>query len=296
MVGEAQRDDAGSARPRAASAQPAEASPEGADARLPAYAAADGGPAPWDAARDAPREAPLQAPAVAYRIDTLQLVAPRISETPLMDMTETFNIHLRSALGEDVEPADGWLDLSLVLAFDDLSAETEGGQLDLVPANCTHPAESTACGPTPGRLIAPSSYTEQSSGSCMDIVLDPAPSNPADEVNVPSAPCFSTAPATVTLSFAAMSLELDHAVLAARYGDQSPPERLLEGVLVGFLPKSRSDAIMVDRRLRGSAFVPSPPQPFSTLIAEDALATGPEGEPGYYMYFNFEAGRVAYTP
>src|SRR5699024_4521758 len=109
----------------------------------------------------------------------------------------------------------------------------------------------------------------------------------------PSGPCFKSAPTDVALAFGDIELELIEASVAATYKvDANTSEELLvDGLLVGFLPKSVADSTEIDVPVLGKKKISD------FLKGGGGCGSGNDkdnfnGEEGWWMYLNFEAREV----
>lgn len=214
----------------------------------------------------------------AYRVVQLFLQDPRVFNASGIDLTPEVNLALRSAISGDSFPADGDIDLSIVLRFDPLDPSQAESALAIDSARCTMPPASTVC-----RSSAPVSLraANQSSGACLGPLEGTIP--PARVVNTPMAPCFvSVEVSDLLLDLMGTTLRLRDARYGAQYvGD--PAVRLAVGLIRAFLPEADAESLRIMDR------------PLSSLLRASDRDVH-EGEPGWWFYLGFTAEPVTYVP
>ncbi|MDH5673004.1 MAG: hypothetical protein OEZ06_12690 [Myxococcales bacterium] len=228
-------------------------------------------------------------PPTSFRVTSLELVDPHIFVLAVDVTAQANDTMLTPALVNDVDPADGFVDLSFVSVFRPLDPARPELAVDLVFADCSAPVGSTRCGPKASQAPAATVLHNQDSGSCLTPMAatlggyDPPPNDPVG-------PCYVSDPESLTFSFAGISMQLEETRVAATYSGGAQPTSLINGVVQGFLTKERADAIEIpeDRPLVGGFILGK------TFLDKD-LDTGPGGVSGYWVYMNFEAGRVSYS-
>jgi cysteine-rich repeat protein len=156
----------------------------------------------------------VEAVATAFRVDTMTLADPHPFAAGLLDVSGTVNGLLTDAITKDgSDPADGLLDLSIVPVFRPIDQGAAAATpLDIVFAECGAPVESTQCTrPATGTVVA---TTATNSASCLAPLADTTGGyDPA--VVTPSAPCFSSAPASFDVTLGGIVLPLQDARIAA---------------------------------------------------------------------------------
>jgi hypothetical protein len=265
--------------------------PPDAPVSLDARGTHDAAPAGADAAPVAP---------TAYRLDAVTLQDPHVFLDLLgacVDVTDQVNTAISDKLTKDADH-DGNLDYSLVLLFAPLD-QTPGDMPTgtFVTASCTAPAAGTTCNGA-GASRASATVTNLGSGTCLAPAAGTTTHSYTPPVNAPAAPCFSSASTSYSFTAGGANITLEDAELAAAYGG-NPATSLTHGLMRGFLRQADADLIMVDLSAIGDGLVPLG-QLFagglgSCVGDHSDRDTGPNGEPGWYLYFNFTAVKVAYT-
>ncbi len=230
----------------------------------------------------------LEAVPTSYRVSTMTLADPH-PMTFGLDVHGTVDMLLTESLTMDkTMPADGKLDLSIVPVFRPL-AQGDGATtpLDIVFADCTVPVESTQCTrPATGTVVT--TTATNAAGTCLEPMAgttggyDPA-------VITPSAPCFSSAPASFEVTLGSVVLPLKEARIAATYVG-NPATSLTDGLIAGFVTKTDADAIILPADLLVVGGMP-----LSALLKPEDMDTGPGGAQGWWFYINFTAEPVAYA-
>ena len=268
---------------------------------------------PGSTVTDTPTPTPTPTPGGVpdvFRIDSISLRDPHLFALvgTCMDATNppgvlglfSANGQLGTLLNNDGN-SDGFLDLNLLVLFRPLSQPPLAGSIfDIATGVCTPPVGGETCSPDANPPES-SSYANQDIGVCLTpIAGTTGPDNTGSyspATSTPGAPCFDTAPVTLTFPFGFFTVPLQNVRAAATYVN-APANQLADGLLIGFLRESDADSILLP---------PSVPlfgnQPISTLLPgssnncapHTAKDTGPLGEPGWYFYLNFTAHRVAWT-
>ncbi len=115
-------------------------------------------------------------PPVAFRLTDFDLRDPHLfvsaivcfdfTDTPLPgDLGPSFNDGLEAQLTGDAD-LDGFLDSSLLLLFRPLDTGPGSFRVDLRPALCSAPPESTVCSPDPAAPPTILSYSSLGAGTC----------------------------------------------------------------------------------------------------------------------------------
>jgi len=257
--------------------------------------------------------------AVAFRLSDLDLRDPHIFVNfgffgGCRDFTDTghlgqppVNQMLQDAIQLDGDN-DGLLDLSFVLVHRPLN-QTNGatGGLDVVESDCTAPMSSTACTPTTGGSTQSTTYTSATTGTCLaPIAGTTGTRNNQGQINStynppvtsPSAPCYSTQAFNLTVEVGGIQIPLEDVRIGATYVG-NPATSQTNGLLMGFISEEDADNVILPSSL--------------PLIGGDPLSkllrggtgncatgsdkdTGPNGEVGWWFYFNFPANQVPWTP
>lgn len=248
------------------------------------------------------------APAEVFRLQDLDLRDPHVylDLTPFgcFDFTDqelpfglgpSLNARLQSTLESDVDPADGRLDASYLLAFRPFAEDAAGERLDLQSGDCAAPESTTSCVAEPGSVPQTVVYDGVDVGLC----LAPLPGTTGSyspAIVAPAAPGFVSAPRALPFGFGGVALPLRGARIGARFVDTSI-DHLGDGLMAGFLAESDADQILLpaDLPVVGG-------EPFSILLPggsgncaahddRDQL----DGVSGWWFYFAFPARRVPFT-
>ena len=190
------------------------------------------------------------------------------------------------------EDNDGLLDLSLIIIFRPLDQAAAGGNCDVGSAECTAPIGSTQCDVDPLNPVTPTTYTNQSAGTC----LSPYPGTTygySPSITNPTAPCFATGQVNMTLNLAGVPVTLQDTDVGATYVG-NPAATLANGLVRGFV--SEADAANIDIDLGSLGWV---------TLAE--LLPGGQGccaghddrdthnsVSGWWFYLNFAAVEVTW--
>jgi hypothetical protein len=224
-------------------------------------------------------------PPTSYRADFVELRDPHLfALNGALDVTGTVNTELDTGVTEDGdEPPDGYLDLSLVLVFRPVDLAAASTPVDAVlGADCTAPITTTTCATGDADIVE--STATNGDSACLTAMAgtlggyNPAPTEPAG-------PCFVTDMETVTINAGTVALTLEDARLSADYGATGAPDRLENGLLVGFMTEANADATIIpeDTPIVGG-------EPLSTLLKDEDNDGG-----GWWFYINFSGNVVEYT-
>ena len=228
-------------------------------------------------------------PPTSYRADEVVLMDPHLFAFGGVDVTGTVNNQLDTGVSEDGDdPPDNLLDLSILLVFRPIDLAAASTRADaVIGADCTVPITTTTC--TTGDANIVESNATNGDSACLTAIAgtlggyDPAPTEPAG-------PCFVTDMETVTIDAGGVALQLDSAQLAADYGATGAPDRLENGLLIGFMTQATADATIIpeDTPIVGG-------DPLSSLLKDEDKDPGPGGADGWWFYINFTAAVVEYT-
>lgn len=229
-------------------------------------------------------------PPTAYRADTIEVRDPHMFALDgAVDVTTTVNGQIATGVTEDGDdPPDGQLDLSLMVVFRPLDMAAASGSADaVVNAACTAPITTVMCSlDADSRVIATTATNADTGCYTLDNTLlggyDPAPT-------IPAGPCFSTDPEQVTLTVAGVDLTLEDTIVTADYGATGAPDRLENGLMVGFMTQATADATILpdDLPVVGG-------MQLSALLKVEDQDQGPGGT-GWYFFINFTAATVPFT-
>jgi hypothetical protein len=198
---------------------------------------------------------------------------------------------------------DGNLDLNLLALFRPLSQPpAAGAALEIAVGLCTTPLGSEVCSPDMGAPQG-TTYTNQAAGTCLAPLagttgLNNLPATPyAPAITTSTAPCFSTAPATVAFPLGLFTIPLQEVRASAQYvGD--PAAQLIDGLLFGFLSETDANNTLLPATLPlvgGQPITVLLPGGTGACPTHTAKDIGPGGQQGWYFYLNFTAHRVTWT-
>lgn len=229
----------------------------------------------------------LEVVPTAFLITEMTLADPHTFAVGFVDVTGTVNDLIRDSITMDATmPPDGLLDFSVVPVFRPLDQQSSAVvALDIVFADCTAPINGTSCTrPTETGDVVSTSSTN-------DVCLTPiagTTGNYSPAIVLPSAPCFSSDPATFEVALGDILLELENARLSATYSGD-PATSLVNGLIAGFVTEEQADATILpeDIVLVGG-------DPLSALLKDEDKDTN-GGESGWWFYLNFTAQPVTYS-
>jgi hypothetical protein len=270
------------------------------DARPPA----DSPPPPIDAVPpvDSPPGTPDAAAVVStgFLIDSLTLLDPHIYYNLglCIDVTSTADSMVNNAITQD-QNNDGYRDLSILITMSPLNqGATATTAASVMYAQCTCPGgmvqcpTDTSCGP--GQPRVDGTVTNQPSGTCLGALpgttTAPTLSNGYTGIPDTTGPCFLSSVVSLTVNFGGAPITLEDAQAAGVYvGD--PANGISNGLIRGFLPQSSADNIML-MGMPLSSFLPGG---MGCCADHSDLDTGPNNEPGWYMYLQYTAHQVPYS-
>jgi hypothetical protein len=230
-------------------------------------------------------------PPTAYRADFVELRDPHLFALGgTVDVTTTVNNSISTNLTEDGDdPPDGKLDLSLVVVMRpvDLVAATTSADA-VVAANCTVPFQTTSCTIDADSTVVPTTATNGDSACLTPEAGTTGGYDPA--VGTTAGPCFVTDKEVITLTASGVALALQDSQISADYGATGAPDRLENGLLIGFMTEETAMNTMIpaDTPIVGGEML-------STLLLDSDKDTGPGGASGWYFFFNFTAGVVPFS-
>jgi cysteine-rich repeat protein len=280
-------------------------------------------------------------PPTAFRDAQLELVSPRIVlNVPLggcQDITnscaragflgcqaDSINTQLATGVTLDTSsPLDGLLDLSVVNIFRPLGPASATSPFDIViGAACTAPMATTSCSLGTGTSVSTIANNMVGGSTCFAPVAADvntragAPAAYAPTANTVSGPCFVTNETVITIALAGINIPLERARVSATYSG-SPPNQLVSGVIVGFLPERAAADILLPATLPSLIankplynFLQAGGRPVNNTAgvsvtsacnigggtAEDDAdnVTGPAAR-GFWFFLNFRANVVPWT-
>lgn len=243
---------------------------------------------------------------------TLPLLGCRdITDTVPLNLAPSFNDFLQEAIETD-QNGDGSLDLNGLLFF--VPTETVVGTASYLDGTawdpedavgevifhfglCTPPMTSPICEPDILQSIDRLEYGNELVGQCLGEVGNSL-SGYEPPLITPSAPCFFGEPFDAVLSIGGIPLPLQYMQIAATYVDAVPP-RLVDGMIRGFLREAAADSVILPESiplLGGQPISALLPGSSNCCASGDDRDFGPESEWGWWLYFNFEADEVPFTP
>jgi hypothetical protein len=244
-----------------------------------------------------------EAAPMSFRITELQLRDPHV-------FAGTTDITEQQVLGQSVNrtlipdkltkdaDGDGAIDVSVVALlapFDPTAAAAVAPTLTFVNADCPVSGGANAsCKPLANSKGLETTWTlsHRQSGNCLE-PMQGTTSGYQPGITVPSAPCFlSTEGNELTMDLGGIKIDVTAARVSATY--QGQPAGLVKGLLAGF----------VTRRAAEQATLPTAS---GSMVGGESLSTyirmrdydqsaSPNGEDGFWMYLNFVAKPIAYTP
>jgi hypothetical protein len=238
-------------------------------------------------------------PLSALRVTSLLLRDPHfflgtndITDQPFLGQSVNGNL-IQSGLTMDYD-GDGFLDVSFLVLLQPLAPTAASAHLQLIDGNCDvkNPTHCTAK-PQP-TLNASFTIENRAQGACLEPVAGTTTAGNTPPVSAPMGPCFVTTTASdLTITLGGIAIALTQARLAATYSG-TPPSTLMTGLISGFVTKTKAMQALLPSYL-------GPPLAGTALSdylrAEDAdKAESPNGEDGYWLYVNFGADPITYTP
>lgn len=235
---------------------------------------------------------------MAFRITELKLRDPHLfygssdlTETPVLGQSVNRTL-IPNQLTMDSD-RDGFLDTSVILLMQPFDPRASSASLTMVEANC--PVDtSKPCEPKPGSATNVTwSLQNMLEGMCLGPIAGTT-SGFQPPIAVPSAPCFTTTTGNMLdLDLGGVSLPVLDAKISATYQNQ-PSAALANGLLMGFVTGQAAMDAVLPRDL-------GPPvggTPFANYVRRQDRdqAQSPNMQDGFWMYLNFVAKPVTYTP
>jgi hypothetical protein len=243
------------------------------------------------------------APPMSFRITELQLRDPHV-------FAGTTDITEQQVLGQSVNrtlipdkltkdaDGDGAIDVSVValLAPFDPTA-TPGGMATLTFVNASCPVNggaNAACKPLAGNKGLETTWTleQRQSGNCLE-PMQGTTSSYMPAITIPSGPCFLSAEGNdLTMDLGGIKIDVTAARVSATY--QSQPAGLVKGLLAGFVTRAAAEAATLPS-VSGS-MVGGESLSMYIRMRDYDQSTSPNGQDGFWMYLNFVAKPITYTP
>lgn len=241
-----------------------------------------------------PAPPPAPPPPSVFRVTELFLRDPHVfvtaidvTDTPLLGMSIN-RTAIPSQLTMDRD-GDGMFDQSTLLFLQPFDPRVPEGSLRVIDGRC--PVGGGPCSGVPASLDASWQVANRLEGSC----LSPVAGTTGDyrtPITEPAAPCFATTMGSdLTMNFGGTPLEITDVQVSATY--QATPQQLIGGLFFGYV----TDAVAMRAILPSDGGLPTAGTPLSNYIRaiDKDNDESPNGQPGFWIYFNFVAKPVAYT-
>lgn len=213
-----------------------------------------------------------------------------------LGLAPSLNAQIATAISTD-DNGDGLLDLSRLFGFRPLAEEAVGGRIDDGDGACLPPATTTSCDWRKPPVPVTVAYDGLTAGTCLAPVAGTT-SGYSPAVPSTPAPCFVTAPRTVTIDFAGVPVALLDTQSAAQFLLAAPLPILfvMSGLERGFLTETAADAILIpaDIPVIGG-------RPLSSLLrgGTGSCASGDDrdshlGQSGWWFYFAFDGAKIEF--
>lgn len=214
-----------------------------------------------------------------------------VTDTPLAGFS--INGTTQTSIQTDSD-ANGLLDLSYLLVFEDADPSLPGGNLKLVGGDCTAPLGTTTCMPGAGSVYA-MNYVNQAAGICLSTIA--GTTHPyAPGISTPAAACFVTEATTLVLTIGGIPMTLRDARIGGTYVG-NPPTSIANGLIRGFLTQADADATTIPASypLVGGQRLSSvlPGGTGCCAVFSDLDTDGPNV--GWWVYLNFPGAQVPYS-
>jgi len=234
----------------------------------------------------------------AFRTTALRLIDPHlyVSFGICSDIVSQVNDQITASLTTDSD-ADGLYDNSPLTLFRPLNQSSLGFALESVNGDCTFPTmanPNTVCDMDRNSIPQAGTYTTVASGSCSGVVAGSA-SAYSPSIAVPAAPCFQTAPNTLSINFGGVAVSLIAASSAGTF-NANPATSITSGLQRGFLRESDANNITIQLPVVG-------PRVLSSLLPGGTgscnnIANGRDtfnSVTGWWFYFNSTQSAVQYV-
>jgi len=242
----------------------------------------------------------------AYRWSDIDLRDPHVfANLPIFgcsDVTDntplgpeqSVNGQIQQSISTDGD-AEGGLDLSILHAFRPFDALAVAGRLDVGEGDCPAPNPPASCDwrmpPVPQTV----DYDGLAAGTCLEPLANTTGGYSPAIVSA-TAPCYVSEAFDTTVLLLGANVPLRAARTAAQLGAGVPPSSLSPGLWMGFLRESDADATFVNALSLGTVTLSSLlPGGTGNCAAQNDLDLGPQGESGWWIYFNFVAGPVNFV-
>lgn len=258
--------------------------------------AKDGGSGKVDAAAVDSGPPPAMA---AFRLTELYLRDPHfflssvdLTDQPLLGMSVNGSL-IPDGINKDAD-GDGFLDLSVLGLFTPLDPAAMTGHMDLFDADCPV-NDATHCTKDPQPTLNAALIIEnRAQGNCLEPVAGTTSAfMPA--ISVPAGPCFVTSQAMdLVFNVGGIDVAMTGARIAASYSGGRPPNQLINGLIAGFVTETNA----MQAVLPSDVGAPLAGMPLANFLRSQDRdkAQSPNGEDGWWVYFNFVAKPVEYMP
>jgi hypothetical protein len=237
-------------------------------------------------------------PPAAFRTTQLALIDPHLYVAVSFlcsDITSQVNEQITTALTTDGNN-DQLYDSSPLTLFRPLDQASLGFTVESAEGDCTLPTmgNPTACDMNRNSIPQSTTYSTLASGQCSGIVPGSASAyTPA--IQVPAAPCYQTAPRTLTVNFNGVPVSLIDGSSAGRF-NANPATELTTGLQRGFLREADANQIILTLPIVG-------PRTLSSLLPGGTgscnnILNGKDtynGQSGWWFYLNSTASSVPYV-
>jgi hypothetical protein len=230
------------------------------------------------------------------RVSELYLRDPHIfvdgfdlTDVPLLGLSVNGWL-IPSRLGLD-ENKDGFVDVSILALLPSLDPSMPTTSLTLLDGNCTKDMVKPCVGARKG-LNANWMIENRTQGNCLEPAANTT-SNYSPAIRVPAAPCFTTQTgANLQMNLGGIMIEFTATRISATYRG-NPTDQLVDGIIVGFVTTAVATHALLPADLG-----PYAGTPLNDYIRKEDrdLSTSPNGQDGFWMYLNFVAKPVQYTP
>jgi hypothetical protein len=297
------RDDTGSAEPETPSGaevpdpaagsggSPSESVTPVAGSDASSVAAAGGGAAAM------PPNSPVPVTTRAFRFTELSLRDPHFfvgltdaTERPVLGMSINHSL-IPDKLTMDAD-GDGFVDVSIIVLLRPFDPHANEAELTLVDGNCPV-GRTKSCTHNPkSKLQATWTIANHASGTCLEPL--PNTTNPAYEpaATLPTAPCFvTTSGKELVFNLGGVDVPIIAGQVSASYRPEPAPG-LIRGLVSGFVTTAAAKRTILPD---DSGAAPTALNDYVRQADHD-LASSPTMEDGFWIYMNFVAESIEYTP
>jgi hypothetical protein len=282
----------------------ASAAGSGSDTRVPTQPSAPSGV--QTGTPDAPNTPVTTAPdaqPMSFRITELQLRDPHVfaGTTDITEMQVLGQSVNRTLIPDKLtkdSDGDGAIDVSVVALlapFDPSASPATTSTLTFVNAACpVNGGASSACKPLAGSAGLMTTWTleQRQSGNCLE-PMQGTTSSYQPAITVPNGPCFlSTEGNDLTMDLGGIKIDVTAARVSATY--QAQPAGLVKGLLAGFVTRAAAEQATLPSV--AGAMVGGDTLDMYIRMRDYDQSASPNGQDGFWMYLNFVAKPITYTP